>query len=422
MANYLCDDIVNKAWNIHKKIVDLGWLTCWFNKRIVTHNILGNGASYPIISYYEDKEGSFVLMEKKKAEYYPAFILKYYIDHIASRDLNSIYRYYSDEEIHLISSEEYSHIDGFGIKLLLLNPMNSYKLIGVEKIEELTLKIKGEKELHVNERLENLLKAQQEICDLTSNLYKDFQGYQNEIKNKLECLVAEYNKSERGVCNYINFLLLHSLFGFNFSKNIESDYTIEDKSFFIDYTLPNKDDIPTSTITKSNRPTELSSNKQKKLYDDIIYAIVLRTLAEILHYDEKNYINHICFNGKIVGRSPFTGQTEEKYILSIHVSRQQIESLNLEYIDPKECFKHLKGVSASKLFEQTEIRPIITPSFKDKRIVKAKDIDTDYHTNLAEMDWEEFEHLVRQVFEWEFSDKGGEVNVTQSSRDGVLTQ
>lgn len=34
------------------------------------------------------------------------------------------------------------------------------------------------------------------------------------------------------------------------------------------------------------------------------------------------------------------------------------------------------------------------------------------------MDWEDFEHLVRQIFEWEFSDKGGEVRVTQSSRNG----
>lgn len=50
--------------------------------------------------------------------------------------------------------------------------------------------------------------------------------------------------------------------------------------------------------------------------------------------------------------------------------------------------------------------------------MKTKDVATDKFTNLAEMDWEEFEHLVRQVFEWEFSDKGGEVNVTQSSRDG----
>ena len=34
------------------------------------------------------------------------------------------------------------------------------------------------------------------------------------------------------------------------------------------------------------------------------------------------------------------------------------------------------------------------------------------------MDWESFEHLVRQIFEQEFVSEGGEVKVTQASRDG----
>jgi len=34
------------------------------------------------------------------------------------------------------------------------------------------------------------------------------------------------------------------------------------------------------------------------------------------------------------------------------------------------------------------------------------------------MDWEDFEHLIREVFELEFASNGGEVKVTQSSRDG----
>ena len=33
------------------------------------------------------------------------------------------------------------------------------------------------------------------------------------------------------------------------------------------------------------------------------------------------------------------------------------------------------------------------------------------------MDWQDFEHLVREIFEKEFSAGGGEVKVTQSSRD-----
>ena len=33
------------------------------------------------------------------------------------------------------------------------------------------------------------------------------------------------------------------------------------------------------------------------------------------------------------------------------------------------------------------------------------------------MDWEDFEHLIRELFEKEFSKTGGEVKVTRSSRD-----
>jgi restriction system protein len=38
-------------------------------------------------------------------------------------------------------------------------------------------------------------------------------------------------------------------------------------------------------------------------------------------------------------------------------------------------------------------------------------------TNLAAIAWEDFEHLVRQLFEWEFGRNGVEVKVTRASRD-----
>lgn len=227
-----------------------------------------------------------------------------------------------------------------------------------------------------------------------------------------------YLQSRNSITSYLSFLLTDSFYSFIWNKKSNMEYQSETSTLIIDYNLPNKNETPNEVLNTHLDWCKMPSTKEKKLYDLIIYSITLRTLAEICHYDDKKYIQHICFNGKIKDRSPFTGQMEEKYILSVNVSREQIESLNLEFIDPKECFKHLKGVSASKLYEQTEIRPIITPSFNDKRIVKARNIETTQYTNLAEMDWEEFEHLVRQVFEWEFSDQGGEVNVTQSSRDG----
>ena len=56
----------------------------------------------------------------------------------------------------------------------------------------------------------------------------------------------------------------------------------------------------------------------------------------------------------------------------------------------------------------------------DSRFVSAREVaDTlDESVNLAAMDWEDFEHLIRELFEQEFVSGGGEVKVTQASRDG----
>ena len=48
----------------------------------------------------------------------------------------------------------------------------------------------------------------------------------------------------------------------------------------------------------------------------------------------------------------------------------------------------------------------------------SQEIGIDSSTNLASMHWEDFEHLIREIFEKEFKTNGGEVKVTQSSRDG----
>ena len=404
MAKYFYDNIISKAWELHKTFMEIGGTETLYNFRMVFTLANGFDPDDPILTYHDENNCNYSIMEKIPTEGYASYILGYYSKYIAPYDLMTIYKFYSKEQINNISQIESSKMDKYGIKLLLINVMNSHMIfpienIGFDKNDKLTIKFK-------------------EILNLTHDLRKEFEEFQQLIKTNLTDVVIEYEKSYNGITKYVKFFLSHSLYGFNFNKDINSEYRHNDKCLIIDYTLPNKGEIPNTTFSKNNKIVNLSISKQKKVYDDIIYAIVIRSLAEIFHYDEKKYIDYICFNGKFKDRSPISGQMEEKYILSVNVSREQIESLKLEFIDPKECFKHLKGVSASKLYEHTEIRPIITPTFTDKRFVKAKDVVTDKFTNLAEMEWEEFEHLVRQVFEWEFSDKGGEVNVTQSSRDG----
>ena len=106
--------------------------------------------------------------------------------------------------------------------------------------------------------------------------------------------------------------------------------------------------------------------------------------------------------------------------MSITVRRSDFLDINLDRVDPKACFKSLKGVSSAKLHGLTAIAPICTISREDRRFVPAHNVTDKLNEgfNLAMMSWEDFEHLIREVFAKEFSAHGGEVKITQASRDG----
>jgi len=55
----------------------------------------------------------------------------------------------------------------------------------------------------------------------------------------------------------------------------------------------------------------------------------------------------------------------------------------------------------------------------DKRFIESYDVaaSLDESINIAAMDWKDFEHLIREIFEKEFQQNGGEVKITRASRD-----
>lgn len=63
--------------------------------------------------------------------------------------------------------------------------------------------------------------------------------------------------------------------------------------------------------------------------------------------------------------------------------------------------------------------PILQLNKEDPRFIASEDVaaSLEESTNIAAIGWEEFEHLIRELFDAEFSAAGGEVKVTQSSRD-----
>lgn len=211
-----------------------------------------------------------------------------------------------------------------------------------------------------------------------------------------------------------------------FPKEFELDYSPESKVLVVDYTLPSLDDMPVIKEVKYVQSREehvevpLSDSVRTKLYDSVCYQVALRTLHELYEADTANTIASIVYNGWVTSIDKATGNPATACILTVQASRNEFLAINLAAVDPKACFKSLKGVGSSKLHSLTPVAPIITVNREDSRFVTPRAVTEGLSesSNLAAMDWEDFEHLIRELFQKEFSQNGGEVKITQASRDG----
>lgn len=260
--------------------------------------------------------------------------------------------------------------------------------------------------------------------DIIYKYYKRIETAQNkynlarrEKKEFAQYALELYNNSNKGVEDYIVYVLSNSFYFFHFECNPRIEYNETDRFIVVEYYLPQLKDIP-CYIYKNGKRKQLSQSALNKLYDDIIYKIILRSLAEIFHFDSLKKIDSIFFNGRVVSKSSTTGKDVDNCVASICVTRENFEEVDLNYVDAKACFKYLKGISASKIYDIAPITPILTINKKDKRFIDSYKVEVDEGTNLAEISWEDFEHLVREIFDLEFNVNGGEVKITQSSRDG----
>lgn len=249
-----------------------------------------------------------------------------------------------------------------------------------------------------------------------------FESAQKEKIEKANNYRQSYIEND-AVADFLGFILNDSFYPFEFDCRPRIEYSEESKLLIVDYYLPTIDEIPNikeikKYQTKRDEIKYLSKTELNRLYDELIYKIIIRSVAEIFHFDELKRVDTVCFNGRVESRNPATGQLMDNCILSVQINRQEFETIDLNYVDCKACFKHFKGVSGAKLHDQSPVVPLIQLDKTDKRFIESHNVAINESTNLATMEWGEFEHLVRELFDLEFNVNGGEVKITQASRDG----
>ena len=198
----------------------------------------------------------------------------------------------------------------------------------------------------------------------------------------------------QAVLDYCSIVLSNSEYPDYFSKSYELDYNPENMLLLVDYQLPPINSMPTLREIKYVQTRDefdekhITKTQLNRLYDSLLYQIALRTVHELYEADKINALASIVFNGYVRSIDPATGQETNACVLSLQVSKDEFGEINLANVDPKVCFKKLKGVGSSKLHSLTPIAPIMRIEREDQRFISAYAVaDTlGEEDNIAAMD------------------------------------
>jgi restriction system protein len=231
--------------------------------------------------------------------------------------------------------------------------------------------------------------------------------------------------SAEAVEQYARLVLDKSAYPDGIPANPDFAFDEASKTLVINFWLPGPDAVPRIVEHKyiASRKTiklvEMKAKDFEAFYDDVIHQITLRTVHEVYVADRAQVVDAVVFNGWVQGTDAKTGKPFTSCIITCEVSRQAFAGLDLAKVSPKECVRGLKGVTAGPLAMLAPVKPIMDINREDDRFIESREVLSTLkpEDNLASMEWEDFEHLVRELFEKEFRTAGAEVRVTQASRD-----
>jgi restriction system protein len=264
--------------------------------------------------------------------------------------------------------------------------------------------------------------AQEELAKYQSHA----QAYSRECnkqKQNISTILEGYKRSQREqVIARVQCILGTLAMPNSVPRSWDLEFDNDQRILIVELALP---DVvhrpPIKIVSLKSGPVEKSLNQteRKEFIPKIHPAILLRLAFELFRNDVSDTIKLLVLNGWVTFNDPATGINTKAYTSSLMVERHQVASLNLRNIDPVAAFNSLNGKSAGKLIEIIPIEPTLNLKRTDSRFVEAKAIlnTLDGTTNLAAMDWQDFEHLIRELFEKEFAGRGAEVKITQASRD-----
>jgi restriction system protein len=175
--------------------------------------------------------------------------------------------------------------------------------------------------------------------------------------------------------------------------------------------MPTRDEISRT----ARPPRELS-----QLYGKVIAQFCLLAIRALLNADDR--LRQVSLNGRVRHVNRQTGHEGRPHIISVLVDRENFSTLVLDRVQPDECLKYLRALVSPHPFELVPVEPLV--DFDKSRLAFVEGLDMISHLDgrpdLMTLSPNEFEHLIRELFDADPTIESVESLVTRASNDGGI--
>jgi restriction system protein len=203
-----------------------------------------------------------------------------------------------------------------------------------------------------------------------------------------------------------------------------AQYVPESRELWVEYDLPGQQVIPAAAgyrYVKSKdviQPEPRKDAEIRKLYEQLIARVALRTLAEAFDVAQVTLVSGIVFNGYVSAKDRATGKAVRPLLISVHATREAFGEIVLDEpeLDPVACLcGYLNAVISPHPYDLEPVKPVLAFDLSKYKFVEEVSViaGLDSRPDLLALKPLEFEHLIRELFEA----MGMKSWVTQVSRD-----
>lgn len=258
---------------------------------------------------------------------------------------------------------------------------------------------------------------------------EDFERLHKEAVAHNEAIVQKKSRLKQNYCDgdefvvaaYVKKILETSPYPKSLTRKVKTTYVSSSKQLIVDFDLPKLDVIPDESDFRYVKASKKIVGKRRKArdidddYSRLISTIALKVLHEAFTSDAAGVVEVCCFNGYLDTIDRSTGMKVRPCLISTRTTKEKLEAIDLEHVDPRLCVRNLGSHVSRSASELQAVKPIIEFNMTDRRFVGEGDMSfLSSAQNLMDLNPYEFERLIVKLFQ----ELGLDAKLTQSSRDG----